>query len=440
MAKAGQPMSAAVLCAVLWGGWVGHCAGFALRRANDDLPSCTCDCCNTARRLPGEDFQAHVKCAPAHDHSSDVCTNQCRGPNNDRLVHTRDGILNYQRYCFYECKPANGPGAALHTQCVGLDLADKDVLAKDGVAHDPAVVYKKAPRKKAALVAAKTAVKAERQTPSAAEAKMSAKRGITQATFEGQEARAEAEATREMEEQAAANLNEVLGSHVEAIEAAEAAGEEAPTLESAMNPFAGIESIHKDNAASEVAAHGAGEAAQAALASVREARKLTWQAAIDSAKKAMDGVVAAAAAKAKADAEHLERISNSQEVKMLEAAQKASFPFFISMLRAQQTAKEYMKKADEQRGLAFDKKKKSDDLAAKANKFNAEGKSAQANSMITQARAEMRKAQAYAKQARQFYATAEEIEKGVPKFQAAAAAASAKTVYDMNPAFQTPMR
>merc|ERR1719235_1853637 len=128
----------------------------------------------------------------------------------------------------------------------------------------------------------------------------------------------------------------------------------------------------------------------------------------------MDGVVAAAAAKAKADAEHLERISNSQEVKMLEAAQKASFPFFISMLRAQQTAKE--------------------------NKFNAEGKSAQANSMITQARAEMRKAQAYAKQARQFYATAEEIEKGVPKFQAAAAAASAKTVYDMNPAFQTPMR
>lgn len=439
MATAGRPSSTAVLRVVLWVGWIGQgqAAGFAFRRGSDDLPSCTCDCCNTARRLPGEDSKAHVKCSPAKDHSSDVCTNECQAPRNDRLVHTYEGILNYQRYCFYECKPAGGPNAALHTQCVDLDVKDKSIIATNGVARDPAVVYKNVAQKQAALVAAK---KAERQTPSPAEAKMSAMRGITQATAEGQEARAEAKVTRQLEEQAASNLNEVLTDHLEAVEAAEEAGEEAPKLGNAMNPFAGIEDIHEDTAASGEAANGAGDAAQAALSAVRQARKETWNAAIDAAKKAMDGVVAAAAAKAKADAEHLKRISNSQEVKMLEAAQKASFPFFISMLRAQQTAKEYRRKADDSRKLALKAKGKSDDESKQANDLNHEGKSAVANKIIMTARDDMKKAQAYAKQARQFYATAEEIEKSVPKFQAAAAAASAKTVYDMNPAFQTPMR
>lgn len=437
VARMGSSPAALVLCVALLGTWVGTALGFSFRKAGDDFPSCTCDCCNTARRLPGENSKAKMKCSPAIDHSSDVCTNECQAPAADRLLHTVDGLINYQRYCFYECKPADGPNAAVHTQCVELDLKDKEVVAANGVGHDPAAVYKNVQRKRAGLVSRQRQTKVG-QTP--AEAEMEADRGITQATAEGKEARAEAVVTRDAEEEAASKLNEVLGDHIEAVEAAEAAGEEVPELKSEMNPFAGIDDIHKANEEAEVAADGAGEAAQAALGSVRLARKLTWNAAVDSAKKAMDGVVAAAAAKAKADAEHLKRISNSQEVKMLEAAQKASFPFFISMLRAQQTAKEYRRKGDESAAKAQNYKKDADSTAAKANKANAAGKSADANSLILQAQDEMRKAQAYAKQARQQYGTADEIEKSIPKFQAAAAAASAKTVYDMNPAFQQPLR
>merc|ERR1719265_878257 len=118
------------------------------------------------------------------------------------------------------------------------------------------------------------------------------------------------------------------------------------------------------------------------------------------------------------------------------AAAKAAEPFFLSMIRAQQTAKDYQGRGEQAAEKARDLQADSDKLAKTANEDNMAGKVAIAQSNILEARKVMREAQSWAKQARQFFATAKEIEKGVPKFVAAAQAASAKAAYDTNPAWQ----
>jgi len=351
-----------------------------------------------------------------------MCANQCQPPAGDRLLKIRGNALDYQRYCFFECKPAEGPAAPVSTQCVALDLKDIEKTADHGHARDPAVIYQSVLHK-AALVSTQKA------PPSTKEAKMEALRGVKQSGFEGNEAFQEAKVTRGIEAKTAQSMNEFLRDHLESD------SDEAPTF-GAKDPFADINDLRQMSVQAGASAEKAGEAAQAALAALKKARSLTWANAIDESEVGMKNVVAQADAKAKADAEMLKRISNTQEEKMAAAAAKAAEPFFISMIRAQQTSKDYNARGEENAGKARDLQADSEKLAKTANEHNAEGKAAIATTEILEARKVMREAQAYAKQARQFFATAKEIDKGIPKFVAAAQAASAKAAYDANPAWQ----
>lgn len=349
----------------------------------------------------------------------------------DRLLTSRSGVLDYQRYCFFECKPAEGPAAPVHTQCIPLDMQDIAKTENHGQPLDPALTY--APHR-AALVSSKASNQVAKE-PSIKDAKMEALKGIKQTGFEGNEAFQEAKKTRMVEAKAAQSMNEALRSHLEHIE--ETGDEDAPPPAfGAADPFAGIHDIREMKVHASAAAEKAGDAAQAALAALKLARKMTWDNAVDEATAAMRGVKAQAEAKAKADAEHLKRISNTQEEKMAAAAAKAAEPFFISMIRAQQTAKDYNRRGEENAAKARDLEADSRKLEKAANEHNAAGKVATAQAEILDARKVMREAQSYAKQARQFFATAKEIQKGEPKFVAAAQAASAKAAYDANPAWQ----
>jgi len=405
-------------------------AGFLRRGDGDELADCSCDCCNAVRRLPEESAAGvKVKCAPSHDHGSDVCTNECKPPTGDRLLSTRVNVLDYQRYCFYECKPAEGPSAPVSSQCIALDLKDiqKTEDKLNGQARDPAVIYQ-APVHKAPVHAA--LVSAKRADPTIKEAKMESLRGLKQSSFEGNEAFQEAKVTRGIEAKTAQSMNEMLRDHLES-------DSDSPLgAFGATDPFAGIHDIRQMTVHAGAAAEKAGEAAQAALAALKKARAITWSNAVDQAERAMQDVKAQAEAKAKADAEHLKRITNTQEEKMAAAAAKAAEPFFISMLRAQQTSKEYKAKAEENAEQARDLEAQSQKFATEANKDNAAGKASIAQSKILEARRIMREAQAFAKQARHFFATSKEIDKGIPKFAAAAQAASARAAYDLNPAWQ----
>lgn len=414
-------------------------AGFLRRGDGDELADCSCDCCNAVRRLPEESASGvKVKCAPSHDHGSDVCTNECKPSTGDRLLSTRANVLDYQRYCFYECKPAEGPSAPVSSQCIALDFKDiqktEDTL--NGQARDPALIYQ-APVHKAALVSAKRADPTptpqdwkEGQSNAVGLAKAESLRGLKQSAFEGNEAFQEAKVTRGIEAKTAQSMNEMLRDHLESD------SDDAPAAFGAKDPFAGIHDIRQLTVNAGAAAEKAGEAAQAALAALKKARAITWSNAVDQAERAMQDVKAQAEAKAKVDAEHLKRITNTLEIKMAAAAAKAAEPFFISMLRAQQTSKEYKAKAEENAEQARDLEAQSQKFGKEANEDNAAGKAAIAQTNILEARRIMREAQAFAKQARHFFAVSKEIDKGIPKFAAAAQAASAKAAYDLNPAWQ----
>jgi hypothetical protein len=96
-------------------------------------------------RRPDERVQGvAVKCGPSFQHSEDVCSSQCTPETSDQVLAqlTYGDTLDYQRFCFFECKPADGPASQLQTQCVALEAAEaRLVVSTGGDALDPAFVY-----------------------------------------------------------------------------------------------------------------------------------------------------------------------------------------------------------------------------------------------------------------------------------------------------------
>lgn len=119
-------------------------------QGGDDQPTCSCDCCNVASRRPDEFVaDASIKCVPSDDHPRDQCGEFCSVASEDGNVvdhvlgqTAEDGSLDYQRFCFFECKPASGTVSLAGTQCLALepDEAEK-VVDHSGNAVDPAIVY-----------------------------------------------------------------------------------------------------------------------------------------------------------------------------------------------------------------------------------------------------------------------------------------------------------
>lgn len=389
------------------------------------VAGCTCDCCDTIPRRPDE-FVAgvKVKCSPSTTHSVDQCSNECRPSQDDQILKTGgDTTLDYQRFCFYECKPADGPWSPKGTACLSLDEKDLSILGdRDGNAADPALIYR--PAKTTALVARAPAdpVKASQE-----KAKLEGLKGWRQAALKAAGARAQASYGRAAEEQYASDLAGKL----------KAMGiikkSNIPGGANEMAFYGAVQDIHSAMMATGVAARGAAEAAQRAVAAVRLARKRSWDAALDEGKASMEAVKAEAVAKAKKDADMAARLQNDNQIKAAAAAAKASEPYFISMLRAQQEGKNYRARGEQNAAEARDDDAQAKKLAAKANALNAGGKSTEAQNVIMEARKVALAGQALAKQARQMFATAKEIDLSIPKYQAAAQAAAARAAFESNP-------
>merc|ERR1719502_1995844 len=55
--------------------------------ADDAQPTCSCDCCDVVKRLPGETaFNVGTKCAPGAQHASDKCGAQCSPGEDDKIL------------------------------------------------------------------------------------------------------------------------------------------------------------------------------------------------------------------------------------------------------------------------------------------------------------------------------------------------------------------
>merc|ERR1719506_3570227 len=105
-----------------------------------------------------------------------------------------------------------------------------------------------------------------------------------------------------------------------------------------------------------------------------------------------------------------DKLVNKVELKAIAAAAKAAEPYHLGMLRAQAT-----------------------DLA---NKANAAPDKASASALYDEAKAKAAEAAKYAENAKSMFATADQMNQDIPKYQGAAQAAAAKAAFDSMPAWQ----
>jgi len=399
-----------------------------------DLPTCSCDCCEVASRRSDEvAFGVSIKCAPSDQHAADMCPENCNVDEDDKLLPTSDGSLQYVRFCFQECKPFQGATSPKASECVGLDTQDLQlVVDENGNARDPAVamvaeanrIAQTAAAAKSKRATAALASKAAVQRIDPAAVKVFATNMNRQADVEGAAARLQAQDSRDTEVDEATALNKRLKGEIHIKRTGIRMG------------MAGLNDIHNAMLNAEEEAQVAAEAAQSAISSVHEGKKQAWQTAVGEGQASVASVKAQADAKAKADAAKWALVVNNVEMKMLAAAEKAARPYHLSMLRAQQTVADYTKEAKSQASEAIKRETAAKNLESSARKAQAAGAMAKAEGLIGSAQSAMKDAKRMAAQARQMFASADEINKSIPKYAAAAQAAAARAAYDMQPAWQ----
>lgn len=411
--------------------------------ASEDPPICDCDCCEVAPRRDDEVVDGvRLKCGPSEKHSADMCPEECMTRDGDQILGPSaaagGGGLQYIRFCFYECRPLSGARSPVASECIDLDDEEVRMVTADGSGdpRDPAVVLAAAPRRgnrtAALLTSSRTMAAAAAGAAEAAAAaadprtaKILGRDMKAQAETESQKAREEAAASREFEANKAAKLN----AHLKAEVAARKAG-------GSINPYAAMTDIHKAMQGAEEQARQAGQSLQDALESLQQGRAKAWAAAVSEGQTSMQSVKdEAVAAKAAYDAKHASGVTDVEK-QMAEAAGKAAAPYHLSMLRSEQSVKDYTARAEKSASsaVAFEKKAKS--LQAKAQGLKNKGKDGAAKAAIEEAQEWMQKAKVSAKQAKFFFATAEQVNKDIPKFSAAAQAAAIRAAYDAQPAWQ----
>jgi len=400
-------------------------------------PSCSCDCCDVVKRLPGEvQFGAAVKCIPSGEHSADMCNEQCSPSKDDKVF--QEEVVDLERFCFFECKPASGNNAPVKSQCVAFseDEAAK-TIDQAGNAIDPAFLYGTAPSSaafyhglsnqppasiySAAAASANLLSKRTRLSkadPTKKEAETDALKGKASSEEQGGHARLEASRLREMEHQKQITLNAALKESGDGVVV--------------LDPFAAIQDLNSAALNARVNAEKAAITAGVAVKSYDVGRRKMWKLALSEAGKQV--LVWKKHAEDLAAANLKAMYKPTWQSKAIAKAQKASQPYIEAMLAAQGSNKLYTQKGFETAQAASAKWKEAQAEAATANKLPrgsiAENNLAQSD--MLDAREKAKEAQTMALESRSYFATAAEVRKGIPQFQYSAQKAAAAAVAAMN--------
>eukprot|EP00397_Hematodinium_sp_SG-2012_P037699 GEMP01040889.1.p1 GENE.GEMP01040889.1~~GEMP01040889.1.p1 ORF type:complete len:289 (+),score=91.99 GEMP01040889.1:84-950(+) len=67
---------------------------------------CSCDCCITQNRLPGEQKNGlTLKCASAPQGETSQCPRLCAPSASDMVLSASEGTVDLSRYCLFKCRP-----------------------------------------------------------------------------------------------------------------------------------------------------------------------------------------------------------------------------------------------------------------------------------------------------------------------------------------------
>lgn len=407
--------------------------------ADDKPPGCSCDCCDVVSRRPGEiAFGAGVKCSPSDQHSEEMCGAQCSTSDGDHVL--QDEVVDVQRFCFFECKPAAGPAAPEKSQCVAFEESEAEKLVDPhGNPVDPAflyslptpaVIYGAAGASANLLSTRSRLASAAVQAPSGKSvaghpdsvdkgaAKKTAVQGRASAEKEGADTQLEAARLREMERLKQKDLHEQL----------EASGDGVVTLD----PFAAIQDLNSAYINARVAAEKAAIVSSKAVKFYDAGRQKIWKLALQAAGGEVLNWKKKAETKAKKDYDSL--FAPTWHSKAIKKAQKASKPYIEGLMRAQESVKIYNEKGFAMANAASALWKESKNEGDAANKLPRDtmAQSNVAQAAIMDAREKAKEAQNMAMQSRQFFATAAETRKGIPQYQYNAQKAAAEAVAGMN--------
>jgi len=406
-------------------------------------PSCSCDCCDVVKRLPGEvQFGAGVKCIPSGEHSTDMCDAQCSPSKEDKVL--QEEVVDLERFCFFECKPAAGNLAPVKSQCIAFseDEAAK-TIDQAGNPMDPAFLYGMAPSSaafyrglsnqppasfgapiysaasaSANLLSKRTRLMKASPPVSKKEAKVDALKGKASSEIEGKGASLEAARLREMEHQKQITLNKALKESGDGVVV--------------LDPFAAIQDLSSAAMNARVSAEKAAITAGKAVKSYDIGRRKMWKLALSEAGKEV--LRWKKFAEDKAARELAAMYKPTWQSKAIKKAQKASAPYIEAMLRAQESVKLYNQKGYAMAGSASSLWKEAQADADKANKLPrksiADNNLAQSD--MLDAREKAKEAQTMALESRQYFATAADVRKGIPQFQYSAQKAAAAAVAAMN--------
>lgn len=400
-------------------------------------PGCSCDCCDTVHRLPGEiSFGAGVKCSPSGGHSADMCGLQCSPSKEDKVL--QEEVVDLERFCFFECKPAAGLKAPVNSQCVAFteDEAARTIDAA-GNPVDPAFLYSAplanqppssffngAPIYSAAGASANLLSKGTRISKgrgpevSTEKAKVEALKGKASSEVEGKGASLEAARLREMEHVKQTELNAALKESGDGVVV--------------LDPFAAIQDLSAAANNARVSAEKAAITAGQAVKSYDVGRRKMWKLALSEAGKEV--LRWKKFAEDKAARELAAMYKPTWQSKAIAKAQKASQPYIEAMLAAQASVKLYNQKGYAMANSASSLWNEAQGDAAKANALPkaTTADMNMANSDMLDAREKAKEAQNMAMEARQYFATAAEVRKGIPQFQYSAQKAAAAAVAAMN--------
>lgn len=247
------------------------------RRVQRRSASCSCECCSVAsRRADERTAGASVKCAPADGHSSEMCTDQCTPSPDDKVLGlvAEDQLLDYSRFCFYECKPADGVQSLVSTQCLAFEAGEAErVVDAQGNPMDPAFLYAKVPEE------------AKKQLAHADQAAMLLRTGepgdpegvdLEEAHEEGLDGRAAAKDAAEKSRKSLGRLSK------------DKVANDIPGLTNSDDPLL-LASRSRDHAArAQELADKAEEDAEQSIEALKSGRNETWMAAMWSANKGLN--------------------------------------------------------------------------------------------------------------------------------------------------------
>lgn len=421
------------------------CALGGARVLQGAASQCACNlCCTVASRPPSmrvrdETHMCGLRSAEAEGLDEATCPSQCAPDPAIALVSSSAGEMDYNRYCFNNCKP--GQTNELGAACEDLSAMEKEELrTAGGNAKDQAVLSE--PEEEAAILGPEEAPQAsdEGALEEAAQdrADQEAAAAVdTRAGLDGGKIVAEAAGKQAI----AAGLDARL-SEAEA-KSSRLYAESTAALNAARSNARQIQEQSAAVRSSEVQAAIYSKSALRSLAEARKDLDGIRKVAQTAAKEA--GAEAAAEMNAEADASwaKVAELRAKFEPKgpgfnsLAEAANRAAAPFYASMQRAMGVRMQYIDKAQQLAATAGDLQRNARILSTQAVQYRAAGSPMAANMMST-AKGMLADAASMDAEAQKWQAVAQSITGQIPTYQVAAGAAAARAATLANPAGQPP--